>query len=187
VGSTDARVVNFNTIMMNLVNGEIAAFKKNVSELPADSVSPGSSLDVTSALILQHGDLWSLEFDFLVSLAGAAHPYLYSLTVNYDLGQGRQLALSSLFLSGSNYLETISSYCIAELKKQPYSDASSLGGASPTPENYRNWNITSDGLLIIFDQYQVAPGAAGPQKIVVPYSELQALIDPQGPLAGISG
>jgi len=31
----------------------------------------------------------------------------------------------------------------------------------------------------------VAPGAAGPQKIVVPYSELTAVIDPQGPLAAV--
>ncbi len=185
-GSTDPRVVNFNTIILNLVNGEGATFKKNVSELPANSVSPGSSLDVTYTLILQHGDLWSLKFDFLVYLAGAAHPYHYSLTVNYDLGQGRQLALSSLFLPGSNYLETISSYCIAELRKQPYSDSFSLGGASPAPENYRKWNITTDGLLITFDQYQVAPGAAGSQKIVVPYSELQPLIDPQGPLARLT-
>lgn len=184
-GSTEARIVNFNTAMTDLVNAEIDKFKKNVSDLHADNASSGSSLDVTYALTLQNGDLWSFKFDFSFFTAGAAHPGLYSLTVNYDLGQGRQLALSDLFLPNSNYLETISNTCIAELKKQPYSDSFFLDGAKPTPENYRNWNLTTDGLMITFDEYQVAPYAAGPQTVVVPYSELMGVIDPQGPLAKI--
>jgi hypothetical protein len=49
-------------------------------------------------------------------------------------------------------------------------------------ENYRNWNITPDGLMITFDEYQVAPYAAGPQTVTVPYSELRGLINPEGVL-----
>ena len=185
-GSAEARVVNFNTAMMNLVNTEINAFKKNVSELTINPVSPNSSLDVTYALTLQRGDLWSFKFDFSGYSAGAAHPYLYSLTVNYNLAQGRQLILSDLFLPNSNYLEVISNYCIAELSKQPGFEGPFREGAAPTPENYRNWNITTDGLMITFDTYQVAPGASGPQTVTVPYSELQVVIDPQSPLAGLT-
>lgn len=187
-GSADPRVVNFNTTITNLINTEINVFKKNIADLSpaAYSVSPASSLDATYALVLQQGDLWSLELSFSVYLAGAAHPYDYTITVNYDVGQGRQLALSELFLPNSNYLEVISNYCITELKKQPYADSFSLQGASPTPENYRNWNITNDGLLITFDEGWVAANAAGAQKIVVPYSELQAMINSQGPLAGLA-
>jgi hypothetical protein len=37
--------------------------------------------------------------------------------------------------------------------------------------------------MITFDAYQVAPGAAGAQKIVVPYGELTSIINPEGPLA----
>jgi uncharacterized protein DUF3298 len=187
-GNTDARVVNFNTAMLNLVSKEINAFKKNVSELSpaANSVSPGSFLDVTYALTLQKGDLWSFKFDFSGYSAGAAHPYLYSITVNYDLGQGRQLALSELFLPNSNYLEVISNYCVAQLGKRDIGFEGFSQGAGPTLENYRNWNITRDGLMITFDEYQVAPYAAGPQTVVIPYSELQAVINPTGPLAGIT-
>ncbi len=181
-GNTDARVVNFNTAMLNLVNKEINAFKKNVSQLPPSSVSPGSFLDVTYALTLQKGDLWSFKFGFSGYSAGAAHPYLYSITVNYDLGQGRQLALSELFLPNSNYLEVISNYCIAQLSKRDIGFEGFSQGAGPTLENYRNWNITRDGLMITFDEYQVAAYAAGPQTVVVPYGELQAVINPQGQL-----
>lgn len=187
-GNTDARVVNFNTVMLNLVNQEINKFKKNVSELSpaANSVSPGSFLDVTYALTLQKGDLWSFKFNFSGYMAGAAHPYLYSLTVNYDLGQGRELALSDLFLPSSNYLEVISNYCSEELRKRNIGFEAFSQGAGPTLENYHNWNITTDGLTITFDEYQVAAYAAGPQSVVMPYSALQAVIDLQGPLAGIT-
>jgi hypothetical protein len=185
-GNTDARVVNFNTAMLNLVNTEINNFKKNVSELASSSVSPRSFLDVTYALTLQRDGLWSFKFDFSGYTAGAAHPYLYSITVNYELDQGRQLALGDLFLPNSNYLEVISNTCITELSKRSIGFEAFSQGAAPTPENYRNWNITTDGLMITFDEYQVAAYAAGPQTVVIPYSELQSVIDPSGPLAGLS-
>jgi hypothetical protein len=181
----NARVVNFNTAMTNLANAEIDTFKKNVTELADTSVSPKSFLEGKYSLILQSGDLWSFKFDFSVYIAGAAHPYSYSLTVNYDLGQGRQLALADLFLPNSNYLEAISNYCINELNKRQIGFDILSEGAAPMPENYRNWNITNEGLMITFDQAQVTASAAGPQTVIVPYGELGAVINPQGPLAGI--
>jgi hypothetical protein len=105
--------------------------------------------------------------------------------LNYDLAQNKELALGDLFLSNSNYLEVISNYCINELRKQPYSDVFTMEGVKPTLENYRNWNIIPEGLMVTFDTYQVAPGAAGPQVVVVPYGQLQAVIDPQGVLKNI--
>jgi hypothetical protein len=136
-------------------------------------------------LISQIGDLWSLKFDFKFYSDGAAHPGLYSITLNYDLGQGRELGLGDLFLPNSAYLEAIANYCVTELSKQPGFDEPWSDGAKPTPENYDNWNITPDGLLITFDMYQVAPGASGPIQVLVPYDQLQAVIDPQGALAGV--
>lgn len=185
-GSNDPRVQAFNQQVNGLVTKEVDVFRQNFQQLPVTSYSNGSSLDVTYILVSQVGDLWSFKFDIAFYSDGAAHPGLNSTTLNYDLGQGRELVLSDLFLPNSNYLEVIANYCTAELMKQPYSDSFFLDGAKPTLENYRNWNITPDGLLITFDAYQVAPGAAGPQTVVVPYSELQTVIDPQGPLAGFA-
>jgi hypothetical protein len=39
------------------------------------------------------------------------------------------------------------------------------------------------GLGINFDSYQVGPYAAGPQFVLVPYSALKDLINPEGPIA----
>lgn len=184
-GSDDPRVLAFNQRLSNLITKEVDAYRQSFQELPITPNSNGSFLEATYTIVSQIGDLWSFKFDFSFYADTAAHPGLNSLTLNYDLGQSVELTLGDLFLPDSNYLETISTYCINELLKQPYAESASLEGAQPTPENYRNWNIEPGGVLITFDAYQVAPGAAGPQKIVVPYSELVAVINPQGPLAAI--
>jgi hypothetical protein len=56
-------------------------------------------------------------------------------------------------------------------------------GAGPDAENYGSWTIGKKGLGIIFDSYQVAAYAAGPQHVLVPYSALKDLIKPDGPIA----
>jgi hypothetical protein len=186
IGSDDPRVTAFNQRLNALVTKEVDTFRQSFLQNTAPTVNNGSSLNVTYTLVSQINDLWSFKFDFSFYSDGAAHPGLYSITVNYDLGQGRELALSDLFLPNSNFLEVISNSCIAELSKQPFFDGSFSEGAQPTSENYRIWNISPDGLMITFDEYQVAPYAAGPQEVTVPFGELQAVINPQGPLGKLN-
>lgn len=184
-GSDDQRVGTFNQLLNNVVQNEVVIFRGEFTRGPIVEATTDSFLEVTYELISQYDDIWSFKFFYSFYNNGAAHPGDFSHTVNYDLLAERELSLADLFLPGSNYLETISTYCLNELRKQPYSDSFTNSGADPTLENYRNWNITRNGLMITFDTYQVAPGAAGPQIIVIPYGQLTALIDPQGPLAGI--
>jgi len=185
-GSDDPRLTAFNQHASELVTKEVDAFRQSFLQNTAPIVNNGSTLDVTYTLISQIDELWSLKFDFAFYSDGAAHPGLYSITLNYDLGQGKELALADLFLPKSNYLKVITDYCLAELSKQPFFDPSFASGAEPTVENYRNWNITPEGLMITFDEYQVAPYAAGPQKVIMPYGALQSILDPQGPLGSIA-
>lgn len=186
-GTNDPRAQDFNKAVDNLIQKEIEYFRKNLlAQMPITPVSVGSFFDAKYTVISQSGNLWSLKFDFSGYADGAAHPYNYSLTLNYDLEQGNKLSLSELFPKDSNYLEVIARYCVVELSKR---DIGFYGGfqqgAEPTPDNYRNWNIAQDGILITFNEYQVAPYAAGQQTILVPYYELTSIINPQGPLAGI--
>ena len=59
-------------------------------------------------------------------------------------------------------------------------------GASERADNYKAWAITKKGLWITFDPYQVAPYAAGPQHVLVPYSALKDVIKPDGPVAAFA-
>ena len=182
-GSDDARVLALNQRLNDLVANEVNVWRQEFQRLPLTPLSNGSSLDVTYTLVSQHGDVWSLKFDFSFYADTAAHPGLNTTTLNYDLVQGRELALKDLFLPNSEFLEDIAYYSMVELGKLSYADSITFDGAQPVAENYRNWNITADGLMITFSEYQVAPYAAGPQTVIVPYSVLSAIIDPNGTLA----
>ena len=181
-GSDDQRLTAFNQRLNELITKEVDTWRQSFLENTAPTVTNGSFLEVTPTLIAQVGDLWSFKIDFHFYSDGAAHPGTYSITLNYDLAQGRELALGELFLPNANYLEAIANYCKAELSKQPFFDVPFSDGANPTPENYRNWNITTAGLMITFDEYQVAPYAAGPQVVQVPIDAFRQVIDPNGPL-----
>ena len=181
-GSDDPRVKTFNQRLSDLVEKEVELWRQSFRGLPVTPLSNGSFLKVDYTLVSQYDEIWSLKFEFSFYSDGAAHPGDYSLTMNYDLGQSRELSLADLFIPSSNYLEAIASYCITELSKQPFFEGPFADGANPTAENYRNWNILPEGLMVIFDTYQVGPGAAGPQMVVVPWDRLSAEVDPQGPL-----
>ncbi len=113
---------------------------------------------------------------------GGAHPGSYHWTVNYNFTTGQPLSLANLFTPGAPYLERIADYCVDDLNARLEFDIW-MDGAAPEPENYQVWALTYDGLLVVFDEYQVAPYAAGPQQVLVPYDVLADLLHPQGPLA----
>jgi hypothetical protein len=107
--------------------------------------------------------------------------------LNYDLKNGKLLTLSDLFKPGAKFLQVIATYCIADLKKQGKDkgllDEEIEKGAAANAKNYQSWSIMRKGLGINFDSYQVGPYAAGPQFVLVPYSTLKDLINPEGPVA----
>ena len=185
LGSEDPRVINFNNEMTLLTQEEIASFKDNARMAQNYPDLPGSAYDQQYELLSPPGNLLSLKFDININIEGTAHPNTHSRTVTYDLEAGADVRLGQLFLPGSDYLERIANYCIAELETRDISFDASSTGAEPVPENYGNWNVTAEGLLITFDASQVAGYAAGPQQVVVPYAELQPVIDANGPLKSI--
>ncbi|HET7144846.1 MAG TPA: RsiV family protein, partial [Anaerolineales bacterium] len=133
------------------------------------------------SVIGQRADIWSIKFDISFYSDGAAHPGHFSRTLNYDLSNGREITLDELFLSSSNYLQVISDFCKADLSARDIAFDSFQTGADPKPENYKNWNLSNEGFLVItFDEYQVAPYAAGPQVVVIAFSTLQSIQNPDG-------
>ena len=151
----------------------------------------GSDLGVGYTVAQAKDDLISVEFGIGSYYSGAAHPNSYTEVLNFDLKSGKQIKLGDLFKPGSKYLQAISSYSIKDLKKQSTEKgADSMldddwiqRGAGPDAENYQSWTITKRGLGINFDSYQVAPYAAGPQQVVVPYSTLREIVRADGPIA----
>lgn len=175
----------FNQSVNDLVLIQIDDFKQLAGESEEWRVNEmpeiGSDLYIDYSVTNTKNGVINILFEFSYYYAGAAHPGSHSLVLNFDLNHGGRLELSDLFIHDSNYLEVISDYCIDQLKSTGYLDFEE--GALPQPENYRNWNIQPEGILISFDPYQVAPYAVGPQKVLIPFSELRNVIRSDGPLA----
>jgi hypothetical protein len=184
-GSADARVSAFNTLSASIVQQAVDDFKKQINDLmPLPDLNAPSTFDLRYEQVSAAGNLLSLKYMMEGYVTGMAHPYHVTRSLTYDLEQGKQIGLDALFLPGSDYLMTIANFCATELGTRDIGfDDMFAQGAAPLPDNYQTWNITPEGLLITFNEYQVAPYAAGPQTVVVPYAELKAVIDPQGPLA----
>src|SRR6185369_4059974 len=189
-GGSNPNFEKFNQVARAPVTMEVAGFKKAMapeeSEEPRPEGSMGSDLNVSYEVALAQDDLISVVFSIGSYYQGAAHPNSVTDVVNYDLMNGKPLKLSDLFKPGAKYLQAIANYCIADLKKQGKDkgllDEEIQNGAAPNAKNYQNWTITKKGLGINFDAYQVGPYAAGPQYVLVPYSSLKDVINPEGPV-----
>ncbi len=194
----DSRFESFNREARALVTKDVAAFKtsetsdegNDAGELPAETQN--SSLDVGYEFRYATDDLISLEFGEGSYSRGAAHGNSLTAVLNYDVKNGKKLALGDLFNPKSNYLKLISDYCIRELKERAKKDDSMIfadqldTGAGPHADNYRAVAITKQGLWVTFDPYQVAAYAAGPQYVLVPYSALKDVIKPDGPIGNFA-
>jgi Protein of unknown function (DUF3298) len=186
--SSDPGVQAYNAALKSIVDGEVTAFKGTLAQMSVTPVVEGSTLDVQYQLIGQKGGFWSIQFNITGYTDGAAHPYHYSISSNYDLKSGKALTLDNLFLPNSNYLQTIADYSKTELSKRDIGFTGDFTqGADPKPENYKNWNLSNEGFLVItFDEYQVAPYAAGPQIVLIPFGTLQSIQNPQSILGAFT-
>ena len=191
-GGNNPNFEKFNQAARASAAQKVAAFKKDMApaedeEEPRPEGSMASDLNVSYKVALAQDDLVSIDFSVGTYFQGAAHPNMFSDPLNYDLKNGKELKLSDLFKPGAKFLQAIAAYCIADLKKQA-KDKSLMAeeidkGAAASAKNYQSWTITRRGLGINFDAYQVGPYAAGPQHVLVPYSALKDLINPDGPIA----
>ncbi len=186
MNSNDPRALAFATEMHDFVHKLVDEFEKNMAAMGPPPIKTTSYLDIRYQLVSPPGNILSIKYQTEGYVAGMAHPYHLNYTFNYDLEAGKDIPLRDLFLANSNYLEVISKYCFTQLSTRNIDFQDFSQGADPTADNYKNWNITPDGLMVTFDEYQVAAYVAGPQTVTVPYSELKSLIDPDGPLASFA-
>ncbi len=135
------------------------------------------------------GDILSIEMESY-GFTGGAHGDTSISFLNYDMKSGDEISWKSVFKINSKYLEAIADYSKMNLGQQLLSAQDKMTdekwieqGTTASQDNYStNIGFTPDSLLIIFQQYQVAAYAAGPQAVQIPYSQLKIYIDPNGPL-----
>ena len=118
-------------------------------------------------------DVVSIVFN-ISNYTGGAHGANYFISLNYNPETNKEIKLSDLFLNQPDYLQTISGYCIKDLKKQIQEITGDDGGAwietgaGPLEENFSIFLINKDSITFYFPQYQVAAYALGSFKVTMP-------------------
>jgi hypothetical protein len=182
-GANGAGPLAFNQETQKLAQDMLAAYRKDFQQISSVPENPGSYSSMDLNYSVMHGEhgLLSVQFTLSFYFAGAAHPNMGRLGLNFDLIRAQKIEMAQLFQPGTDYLKAIADYCTADLKKQNRLEFPD--GALPKAENYQNWNITKEGLLISFDPYQVGPYAMGPSLVTIPYPALKGILKSDGPLA----
>jgi hypothetical protein len=195
VGSTKPNAEKFNLLMKTEITKMVADFRKEIAAAgnAPGGMRNGNSFDAGYTVMFANNDLVSVSFDISPYYEGAAHPMHAIQVYNYSLKDGHLWGLADMFKPGTYWIDYISRLCIEDLlaRLKPNGDGGMgsdpdwvRNGAGPNPDNYHNWNISRKGLVISFAPYEVASYADGPKYVTIPFSKLQNLISPEGPLAG---
>lgn len=164
------------------VTGIASAFEQSCS---GTGLSAGSSLDGERPPY----ELWAsysvtapspagLSITFEVwTYTGGAHGNLDVMTLNYSLLTGQRLGLVDLFEDPDLALNLMSEWSYNELSRRlggMRQEQMLRTGLNPVPENFASLTLTPQGVRINFQPYQVAPWAAGAQKVNMPLDHLLA-------------
>jgi uncharacterized protein DUF3298 len=189
-GSTDAAVARFNELIRDKIKKE-DSFRNEFRE-GSKNPSDGGEYDLSYGVGIATDDLISIDFISYFHYAAAGQRNAVSETVNYDLKRGRVIKFEDLFRPGSDYQKLISDYCLRDLRNQYKDDRQMTDELLKTHVDDvvgedKKWTITPDGLDIIFDSAEIPPSGGGETNVIVPYSVLKRVIQPDGPLAAFAG
>lgn len=120
----------------------------------------------------------SFKFD-IYQYTGGASGFGTFETFIFDLAADRELSLDELFVPGTDYLSVIAPLARQSIAMQynvPVDDSWLVEGSAPVTTNYQHVVLTPTELLILFDEYQVGPGAMGGVVARVPLAELRGIL-----------
>ncbi len=141
--------------------------------------APISTLIYNYTTTYSDENIFSFYLDFDQYIALSAHPFPFSVGLNYDAQQSDFIQLGDLFLVDVDYIEKLEAYVDTDLTDRGF--GYEVGTAGEVMRERENWNMLPEGLRINFDVYEVAPYAAGPQYILISWVELSEILDPNSP------
>ncbi|MCX7918550.1 MAG: DUF3298 and DUF4163 domain-containing protein [bacterium] len=162
-----------------LIRNTIADFKHQISP---KRISPAwkNELWITYRITHYSERIKSIRFD-IYTFTGGAHGTTLVVTKTYDFKTGKELALSDIFNSKTDYLVRISAFVrpILAQKLQPSQSDWINTGTAPISKNYQTFMLTDKSIIFIFQQYQVGPRIVGIPEVELPFEQIQDILTPQ--------
>ena len=112
---------------------------------------------------------------------GGAHGSTVIQTYTFDLANDRLIRLDDLFTNTNDALAIIAPLVEESLTTTlgDMLDADWLAQGSGTdPQNYQTFSLDANSITFYFQQYQVAPYAAGLQTVTIPLAQLSSILAP---------
>lgn len=141
------------------------------------------SSDTGYTILRNDEQLLSIQFYTTVNMGGSS---TYSRCFTLDKTSGTVLKLADLFTEGSDYVSVISADILRQMEEQVAADEANYyipGGIWSDEECFKeidedqNFYIDENNkLVIIFDEYEVAPGCMGMPQFTVEPELLQAIL-----------
>ena len=145
--------------------------------------------DTTYQVLRNDGRLLSIRFDTTLNVGGSVQ---YSRCITLDKQRDAVLELADLFAPGSDYVAVISGEILAQMTRQVEAGLADYfipGGIWSDEECFQsiaedqNFYLDGDGrLVIVFDEYEVAPGSMGMPEFTIPTGILSGILAQDSPL-----
>jgi hypothetical protein len=178
-GDDNALADELNQSMANILDGIIG--DESALDTPLHGDPPAA--EITRTLSVSYGiqtvnNILNLDFEGYWYGFGAAHPNSYILSYYLDKTTGKQYRLEDLFKEDTDWR-----MAIAKLVNQVFLETPDIflyiGDDAPEEERLEEFYreeyyaaVTADGLKIYYQQYDIAPYAAGFPTALIPYDKL---------------
>ncbi len=124
----------------------------------------------------ENSKVLSLYVDYYF-YSGGAHGATDRRAYNYDVASGKVLNLKDIFHPGYQYKSLIDAAIRAEISQRP-EDFFPLEMGFQGIAEQQNFYLQNDSLIIYFNQYEIAPYAAGIQEFCFPLRDFYKGLDP---------
>lgn len=141
--------------------------------------------EMTVAPISHNAKLISMGVSYYFSSCGA-HPSYAMESFNYDLETGSVIDLADVF--GSDALETLSAITYEKMKVKLGKDETDewlKEGTAPDEKNFDAVTFSEQGVIVSFDDYQIATHAESPEPLLIPWSDLKTKIKEGSPVLSL--
>jgi len=175
------RQTDLNKKIKDFIDVPISDFKSEIEQVEIfEEMKNGFYID--SEVTYLSKELISIKFLVSQYNSGAAHPNNYILTFNYDILEDKKIVIEDLFLDESDYLKALSDIAKSILFNRFQDDIGIMQewierGTESEEENFEDFGIKKNNLIIYFKPYQVGPYAVGAQEVEIPFEDLDEHIN----------
>ncbi len=175
------------TSIQEFIEDQRNEFLSEVNSFFGGEEPPGGWPDWKYELIIVYHDfhpfseIVSFKFEGY-SFTGGAHGSSVLHTKTFDLATGREYTLDQVFKRETPYLQTLSQLTREQLQQQDklgndYQEFMVEPGTAPDKENFTHFVLKENSVVFYFEDYQVAPYAAGEQYVEFSYQELEDFLE----------